>query len=48
MRQDTGQMSEVTLVNSKDSLRSNRLRQTVKHALVQVTGLVVHSGHNCI
>lgn len=41
-------MSEVALVNSKDSFRSNRLRQAIKHALVKVTGLVVHSRHNGI
>lgn len=41
-------MSEVTLVDSKDSFRSNRLRQAVKHAFVKVASLVVHSGHNCI
>jgi hypothetical protein len=41
-------MGEVTLIDCKETLSSDRLRQAVKHALVKVTRLVVHTRHDRI
>lgn len=41
-------MSEEAFVDSEQSLGLDRLIQTVKHALVKVTGLVIHPGHDRI
>jgi hypothetical protein len=46
MGQNAGQMGEVALINRKDTFRANCLRKTIESALVEITGLVVHAGHN--
>lgn len=46
VRQDTGQVSKEALVNGEKTLSLYRLGQTVKHALIKVTSLVVHSRHD--
>lgn len=39
-------MGKVPLVNRQHTLRPNRLKQAIEHALVEVARLVVHSGHD--
>lgn len=48
MRQDSGQVGEEALVNGQETFSSNGLEQAVKHALVEVTSLVVHASHDSI
>lgn len=41
-------MRQVTLIDSEDTLGAHSLRETVVDALVEVSVLVVHSGHDSI
>lgn len=41
-------MRQEALVDGEESFRLDRLAQTIKHALVQVTVLVIQSGHDGI
>lgn len=41
-------MGQEALVNGKDAFGSNRLAQAVEDALVQVSVLVIHAGHDGI
>ena len=48
MRQYSRQMGKVAFVYGKKSLRPYGLEQTVEDTAVEVTGLIVHSGHDCV
>lgn len=48
MGQDTCQMGKVSLVYCKKSLLTDGFVQAIKHALVEVSGLVIHSRHDGI
>lgn len=46
VRQDTGQVGKEALVNGEKTFGLDGLRETVEHALIEVTRLVVHSRHD--
>lgn len=48
MREDTSQVGKEALVDGKNTFRADGLEQAVKDTLVQVTGLIVHAGHDSV
>lgn len=48
MRQDAGQVGKEALVNGEKTFGLNSLGQTIEHAFIEVTRLVVHSRHDCV
>lgn len=48
MGENTGQVGEETLVNGQDTLLADSLQEAVQDTAVEVTGLVVHAGHDCV
>lgn len=48
MWENTRQVRQVTLIDGKETLSADSLRETVVDALIEVSVLVVHSGHDSI
>lgn len=48
MRQNASKVRKKSFINRKDAFCRDSLVKTVEDAFVEVTCLVIHSGHNCI